>query len=380
MGKAKQLERAPTSAAQAPTQRSSGDPAPLAPGGQDRLLGARGKPVEAPAKSVNPRAAMAGVPGGLAHGEAVEAVDPALADAEDYCPRQPLVHGVGGKSAELFRARAFEKFAEAFDVGSCLRSAQGLAGHERRERGHDEARQTEPDGEGHGRSREAAWAARQHKGSQSDQAEARDEPEGPHPFWRRREQAVSDEASVDLVSKRGKDGVIVAPDLGEPALGQTPVAAEEPAENRALERPEVGIIGEGPEPVHDPVRLAEGGLDLLDANIAAHREIDEGGHDVARRGPLRHEGAPRRGHHALGRLILGLDRRRPAQPAPPVPMATFTRIATVGAPDEKEATQGQERQAERPVVAEEPPRLLYHPGTPDRAGRPAHGYGQSLAR
>src|SRR5258705_11061245 len=105
MGKARQLERAPASATHAPTRRSSGEPAPAAPGGEDRLLGARGKPVEAPAESAGWRAAAAGIPGGLGHGEAVEAMDPALADAEGDGPRQPLVHGVGGKAAELVRAR-----------------------------------------------------------------------------------------------------------------------------------------------------------------------------------------------------------------------------------------------------------------------------------
>src|SRR6059036_211016 len=178
MGKTRQLERAPTSATQAPARRSPGKPASLAPGGQDRLLGARGKPVEAPAESVNPSAAMAGVPGRLAYGEAVEAVDPALAHPEGYGPRQPLVHGVGGKAAKLVRARALEKLAEASDVGRRLRSAQGLAGHERRECGHDETGQTEPDAEYHGRPHEGAGVAREHEGSQSDQAEARDEPEG----------------------------------------------------------------------------------------------------------------------------------------------------------------------------------------------------------
>src|SRR6266542_1452542 len=66
--------------------------------------------------------------------------------------------------------------------------------------------------------------------------------------------------------------------------------------------------------------------------------------------------------------MFGLDGRR------------LVPVVAVKTPDEEQTHQGKERQAERPIIAEEPPCPLDQPRTADRAGRPVDGYDQSFAR
>src|SRR6266536_1301455 len=158
MGKPSELERAPRLP---PSRRSLRSPTAAAPGVQDRLLDARGKPVETAVEPSEIKTTGPRKPDGLGHGQAVEAVDPALADAEGDGPRQPLVHGVGGKTAELVLARPLEKLAEAFDASRRFHSAQGLARHLRRGSRHDEPGQAKPHAEDKGRPHEAPGPARE---------------------------------------------------------------------------------------------------------------------------------------------------------------------------------------------------------------------------
>src|SRR5882724_1097881 len=307
-------EGAPASAAHAAARGSSGQPPASTPGiarsparGQQGLLRARGKAAEAPLEAVEVEAAARNVPRGLADGQPVESVDPALAHAQCDGPGQPLVHGVGRQASKLVLAGALEELPEALDALEGLHPAPGLARHDARQRDHDETGETRPEREGHRRRPQPIRPGGERPPRHADEGEARHEPDRAHPFRRGGKESVADHAPVDLVPHGGEDVVVVAPEVGEVAAIEPPVAAEEPAEDVELERLEGGIARERLEPVKDEILLAEVGLDLLDADIAAHGQIDEGGDHVAWLRPLRYESSPRRGTKSLGRGILRLD-------------------------------------------------------------------------
>src|SRR6266581_4739467 len=142
------LECATASATHAP----AGKTAAIAPGavtaaarGHEGPLGAGRKSAETLVEASEVEAAAGRVPRGLAHGQPIEAVYPALAHAERNRPGEPLVHGVGWQPAQLVLARPLEKLPEAAHPGHRLCTPPGPARHEGRESEHDEAGGAEAD-------------------------------------------------------------------------------------------------------------------------------------------------------------------------------------------------------------------------------------------
>ena len=278
------------------------------------------------------------------------------------------MHGVGRQASKLVLAGALEELPEALDAVEGLHPAPGLARHDARERDHDEAGQTRPEGKRPRRRPQLFRPGGERPPRHTNEGDARHEPDRPHPLRRGGKESVAHHAPVDLVTHGGEDVVVVPPEVGELAGIEPPVASEDPAEHVELERLEGGIARERLEPVKDEIFLAEVGLDLLDADIAAHGQIDKGGDHVARLRSFGDESSPGRGTESLGRGILRLDG------------AGSAGIPSIDPPDDQSARDGQEGQREGPVVTQPPQGPARRRGPSYGAGRPAHGHRQPFAR
>ena len=119
--------------------------------------------------------------------------------------------------------------------------------------------------------------------------------------------------------------------------------------------------------MEDEVLAAGQRGDLLDAEVAAHREVHDRRQHLARFGLFVRERARLRGHERGRRLVFGLHG------------AARRGVAPVSPPREPARDDGEQREAERPVVADEPERLPYGRRPADLAGGPADHHGEALA-